>query len=128
MVLIHDLVEIYAGDTFLFDKNGRKTKTAREKRAAEKLFSKLPSDLEKEFLELFNEFESVKTKEARIAKSFDKLQPIMQGILAGGVLWKKYKITESLIYDHKHKYMLHNRTTLSIYQKLIQEARNKKFI
>ena len=128
MVLIHDLVEIYAGDTFLFDHQGRKTQKAREKRAAKKLFSKLPKDLKKEFTDLFNEFEAIKTTESKIAKSLDKLQPIMQGILAGGVLWKKYKITEGLIHNHKHKYMLHDPTILSIYQKLIQEAKVKKFI
>lgn len=128
MVLIHDLVKIYAGDTFLFDNHRRKTQKAREKRAAKKLFSKLPNDLEKEFTNLFDEFEAIKTKESKIAKSLDKIQPIMQGILAGGVLWKKYKITESLIRDHKHKYMLHDPTILSLYQKLIQEAKAGKFI
>lgn len=128
MVLIHDLVEIYAGDTFLFDKNGRKTKKAREKRAARKLFSKLPKDLKKEFTNLFDEFEAIKTKESKIAKSLDKIQPIMQGILAGGALWKKYKITDGLIHDHKYKNMLHDQTILRIYQKLIQEAKAKKFI
>lgn len=128
MVLMHDLVEIYAGDTFLFDHHGRKTQKAREKRAAKKLFFKLPNDLEKEFTDLFNEFELKKSKESKIAKSLDKLQPILQGILAGGTLWKKYKITENLVHDHKHKYMLHDPTILSIYQKLIQEAKAKKFI
>ncbi len=128
MILIHDLVEIYAGDTFLFDHRGRKTQKMREKRAAKKLFSKLPKDLEKEFVNLFNEFEANKTKESQIAKSLDKIQPIIQGVLGGGPPWKKYQITEELIHEYKHRYMLHSPLILRLYQKAVQEAKDKKFI
>lgn len=128
MILIHDLVEIYAGDTFLFDTEARKTKIAREKQAAKKLFSKLPDDIEKEFIKLFNEFNSTKTKEARIAKSLDKLQPIIQNILTNGTVWKKHKITENLIDDYKRNYMVHDPIILEVYSKLIREAKDKKFI
>lgn len=128
MILIHDLVEIYAGDTFLFDKKRRRTKVARERRAAKKLFSKLPKDLQKEFTDLFNEFESGKTTESKIAKSLDKLQPVLQNMLSDGILWQKYKITESLIHQYKRHYMVHDPTILLAYEKLVEEARKKKFI
>ena len=69
MALIHDLVEIYSGDTFAFDKKGRENKKQRESEASEKLFSQLPEDLKKEFSELFNEYEGCESKESKIVKS-----------------------------------------------------------
>lgn len=66
IALIHDLVEIYAGDTFAFDKEHKKTQKEREIKAAKKLFSQLPRDLKKEFWQLFNEYEKADSKEAKI--------------------------------------------------------------
>ena len=71
LALMHDLVEIYAGDTFAYDKQNQATKKERESKAAKKLFSQLPKDLNKEFMNLFSEYEEIKTKEAQIVKSFD---------------------------------------------------------
>src|SRR3989338_7739397 len=74
LALIHDLPEIYAGDTYAFDEEGKKTKAEREEKAARELFSKLPEDLCKEMHELFVEYENLKSPEARFVKAIDKIQ------------------------------------------------------
>ena len=128
LALIHDLVEIYAGDTFTFDKLNRKTKYERESAAAKKLFSELPTDLSKEFMELFEEYETLNTKEAKIIKSFDKIQPILQNLCSEGKSWKKHKIKYKNIEEVKHVYMVHNKLIFEIYRKLLNQAKRKKLI
>jgi len=126
--LIHDLVEIYAGDTFAFDKTNRKTKKERELAAAKKLFSQLPADLEEEFASLFEEYENNDSSEAKIVHSFDKIQPILQNISSDGWSWKKHKVTYEDLDSYKRKYMEHNAFLLKIYESILEEARNKKLI
>jgi putative hydrolase of HD superfamily len=128
LALMHDLVEIYAGDTFAYDKQNQATKKERESKAAKKLFSQLPKDLNKEFMNLFDEYEEIKTKEAKIVKSFDKIQPILQNLCSSGKSWQKHKITFSDIDQYKRKYVEHNDLTLEIYEKLLNDARDKKLI
>jgi len=128
LVLLHDLVEIYAGDTFFFDHKKRKTKKMREDRAAKKLFAQASPELKKEFTKLWREFETSKTKEARVAKSVDRLQPILQNILTGGYSWKKNHITEEFIHEYKRKYMEHDPFLKKFYNVLIDEARRTKIL
>lgn len=128
MALIHDLVEIYAGDTFAFDKDHQKSQKEREERAAEKLFKKIPKDLEKDFWQLFKEYENGITKEGQIARSFDKLQPILQNILSHGDAWKKHNVSYKDIDDYKRQFMNHDPIILEIYQKLLKEAKKKKLV
>ena len=128
LVLMHDLVEIYAGDTFIFDHVSRKTKKQREDTAARKLFGQLPSDLKQEFEALWREFEANKTKESKVARSMDRLQPILQNIVSGGYSWKKHKITEAEIHQYKLDHMLHDEQILKIYKKLIRGAKQAKLI
>lgn len=92
MCLVHDLVEIYAGDTFCYDKKAGEDKAEREQRAAEKLFSILPEKDGKEIYELWTEFEQQKTADAMFAASLDRLQPIINNILTDGHTWKKGKV------------------------------------
>lgn len=77
MLLIHDLVEIYAGDAFLYDEHARKLAKENEPIALEKLVSILPEDQAEEFITLWNEFEEGKTPEAQFATSLDALQPLL---------------------------------------------------
>ncbi|MBI4034191.1 MAG: HD domain-containing protein [Candidatus Brennerbacteria bacterium] len=128
LVLMHDLVEIYAGDTFFFDRVGHKSKNHREEKAAKKLFAKLPPDLKKEFEKLWREFEEGKTRESKIARSVDKLQPMLQNIISGGYSWEKHKITEADIHKYKLDYMVHDKAILKVYQKLIKSAKQLKLI
>jgi len=128
MVLIHDLVEIYAGDTFFFDEEQRKSKREREERAAKRLFNKLPKDLKGNFRQLFIEYESKETKESKIVSSFDKLQPMLQNIVSGGYSWKLNKLTSDDVDRRKKEHMLHSQITSDIYRKLLAEAQKKKLL
>lgn len=98
MVLIHDLIEIYAGDTFCYDKKANKDKFLREQEAAEKLFNILPSDQTQEFLNLWHEFEELKTPEARFASCLDRIQPLLLNYKSHGHVWKKLGVTSKNVF------------------------------
>ncbi len=89
MVLIHDLVEIYAGDTFAYDKEGIKTQKAREEAAADRLFPRLPEDLAEKFRGLWEEFEADETPEAHFAHTLDNFQPLMLQAATDGKAWQE---------------------------------------
>ncbi len=126
MALIHDLIEIYAGDTFLFDDKARETKVERELEAAKKLFALLPEDREKEFWKLFEEFEALETPEARIVKSFDHLQPLTHNLIHDGSTWKRHGLTSKMHDDKKRPYMTHNEEIMKIYEVLHKQALDRK--
>ena len=88
MVLIHDMVEIDAGDTYAYDKNGHTSKKEREAIAAERIFGLLPEDQKKELYALFEEFELGETAEARFARAMDNFQPLLLNHSNGGSDWK----------------------------------------
>jgi putative hydrolase of HD superfamily len=92
MLLIHDIVEIYAGDVHVYDIEGNKTKSEKERKAAEKIFSLLPPDQAEEYKNLWLEFDARKTAESKYANSIDRLQPIMLNCLTEGHTWKKFGI------------------------------------
>ncbi len=89
IAICHDLVEIYAGDTFAYDSEGHKDKEKREKESAEKLFSILPDDEGKEIKELWLEFENKETPESRFANVCDRFQPLVHNYLTNGHTWKE---------------------------------------
>lgn len=97
MALIHDLVEIYAGDTFCYDENAHIDKEAREQRAAEKLFNMLPADQTGEMWSLWREFEEAGTAEARFAVCLDRLQPLLLNYYTNGHTWKKPGVTSEKV-------------------------------
>lgn len=87
MLLIHDLVEIYAGDTYAYDEEGKKTQKRRELVAADRLFQMLPEDQGKTFREIWEEFEAENTPESRFARTMDNLQPMMLNAATDGKSW-----------------------------------------
>ena len=87
MLLIHDLVEIYAGDTYAYDEEGKKTQKSRELAAADRLFQMLPEDQEEKFREIWEEFEAENTPESRFARTMDNLQPMMLNAATDGKSW-----------------------------------------
>ena len=97
MVIIHDLVEIDAGDTFCYDKEGNLTKREREVKAADRIFNILPKDQAKIIYDLWNEFEEMKTIESRYAACLDRIQPILNNIATGGRAWKENNTTKSMV-------------------------------
>ncbi len=97
MLLLHDLVEIDAGDTFAYDTQGYLDKEERENAAARRLFGLLPDDQQGEWMELWREFEDGATYEARYAAALDRLQPVIHNHYTGGVSWLKNGIVKSQV-------------------------------
>jgi putative hydrolase of HD superfamily len=95
MVLIHDIVEIDAGDTYIYDVQGDKAE--RERRAAERIFGLLPPDQEQEFRTLWNEFESAATAEACFASALDRFIPQLHNFHTQGRSWKEHGITSERV-------------------------------
>ena len=93
MVLIHDIVEIDAGDTFAYDTQGYTDKAEREERAAARIFGLLPDAQRDELLTLWHEFEAVATPESRFANALDRLEPLLDNYVTGGGSWKKAGVT-----------------------------------
>lgn len=97
MVLMHDIVEIDAGDTYAYDSEGLKTQKEREEKAADRIFGILPDDQKKRFREIFEEFEAGETPEARFAHVLDNFQPMMLNDHTGGKAWREHGVNESQI-------------------------------
>lgn len=89
ILLVHDLVEIYAGDTFAYDEEGKKSQRERELAAADRLYSQLPSDLAARFRSLWDEFEAAQTPESRFAHTLDNFQPLMLQHASHGRAWRE---------------------------------------
>jgi putative hydrolase of HD superfamily len=97
MVLVHDLVEIDAGDTYCYDPVETQDQAEREKKAADRLFGLLPEDQTQELKGLWKEFEARQTAEARFAAALDRLQPILQNYQTEGAMWKKNGISRGQV-------------------------------
>ncbi|WP_373232190.1 HD family hydrolase [Cohnella sp.] len=97
MLLLHDLVEIDAGDTFAYDTQGYLDKEEREQAAANRLFGLLPEDQRGEWMKLWREFEDGETYEAQYAAALDRLQPVIHNYYTGGVSWKNNGIVRSQV-------------------------------
>jgi putative hydrolase of HD superfamily len=98
MLLLHDVVEIDAGDTFAYDESGHAEKADREKRAADRLFGLLPNDQEDELRSIWDEFEAGTSAEARLARALDRLQPILMNHRSGAMSsWAKHGISKDQV-------------------------------
>lgn len=103
MTLIHDIVEIDAGDTFAYDAENMKTQAEREKKAAERIFNILPSDQKDYLFSLWHEFEAKQTPEAKFAAAIDRVQPLLHNCLTEGRAWRAHGVTLSqVIARNKH--------------------------
>jgi len=103
LVLIHDLVEIDAGDTFCYDVEGNATKAAREQLAADRIFRLLPDDQAYELRALWDEFEAELTGEAKLAQALDRLQALLQNLNTGCMAWRKHGVTKAQVLDRNQK-------------------------
>ena len=97
MTTVHDLVEIYAGDTFAFDVEGNRDKADREERAANRLFSMLPQAQGEYFYMLWKEFDECITPEARFANACDRIQPFINNVETKGHTWRLGNVTRSQV-------------------------------
>lgn len=103
MCLIHDVVEIDAGDTYAYDAEGLKTQKAREDAAKERLYSMLPEDQKEALIAIFDEFEERKTPEARFARALDNLQPLLLNNSNDGGDWKNHEVTAKQVYGRQSR-------------------------
>ena len=103
MCLIHDIVEIDAGDTYAYDEEALKTQKEREDRAKERIFSLLPEDQKQELVSLFDEFETGETQESRFAHSMDNLQPLILNHSNGGSDWREHSVTVDKVLERQMK-------------------------
>lgn len=103
MCLIHDIVEIDAGDTYAYDEENRKTQKAREDAAKERIFSLLPEDQKQELIALFDEFEAFQTAEAKFARAMDNLQPLILNHSNGGGDWKEHGVSAQQVYGRQSR-------------------------
>ena len=99
MITVHDLVEIYAGDTFIFDEKGYEDKFERENNAAKKLYSLLPDDQAQEYYALWLEFEREETPDAIYACAIDKIMPVMLNTFNKGTSWREAGISANQVFD-----------------------------
>jgi len=99
MVLIHDIVEIDAGDIFLYDTTKNHSNTAEELIAAHRIFGILPEDMYQDFLAIWTEFEDGITNEAKFAKVVDRLEPVLQNISNQGGTWTEFEVSFERVYQ-----------------------------
>ncbi|MBQ7534830.1 MAG: HD domain-containing protein [Stomatobaculum sp.] len=121
MCLIHDIVEIDAGDTYAYDEEGLKTQKAREEAAKERIFSLLPEDQKAELTAIFDEFEEYQTAEAKFAHSLDNLQPLLLNNSNEGGDWKEHGVTAATIYTRHSKTRLGSEKLYEVTDRIIQE-------
>jgi len=99
MILVHDLVEIDAGDTYCYDVEGNKSKLEREKKAADRIFSLLPGDQAAELRSLWDEFEARQSVDAIFASSLDRFHPLLNNFRSGGIMWRRHGIKKGQVYE-----------------------------
>lgn len=128
MLLTHDLVEIYAGDTFCYDKVGNSDKKERELKAAEKIFGMLEEDKGKELRVLWDEFEEMKTPEALFAASMDRLQPMLNNYNNNGGTWRKFNVAKEDIYKRINPVKESSQELWNFVQYMIEDAAEKGMI
>jgi putative hydrolase of HD superfamily len=128
MLLLHDVVEIDAGDTFCYDQNGILDQTEREERAAQRVFGLLPADQAAECRALWEEFEEGSTAEARFAVALDRLQPLLSNIQTRGGSWAHYGITLEQV-ETRMAPVASGSTPLAAYvREVIDEAVRREYI
>ena len=121
MCLIHDLVEIDAGDTYAYDEEGKKTQKAREEAAEERLFSMLPEDQSRELKALFDEFEAWETPEAKFAHAMDNLQPLLLNHSNDGGDWRRHGVGRTKVWKRQSMSALGSEEIWSYTRELLEE-------
>ncbi|REA61974.1 phosphohydrolase [Dyadobacter luteus] len=122
MVLIHDIVEIDAGDTFIYDAIKNHTNTDEERLAAERIFGMLPRQQADELIAIWEEFEAGETNEAKFAKSMDRLEPLLQNTSNQGGTWKEFGVGYEKVYEKKKAIKNGSETIWAYAEKLIEDS------
>jgi putative hydrolase of HD superfamily len=128
MLLVHDLVEIDAGDTYCYDHQGRKDQAQREQEAAERIFKILPTDQSRFFRVLWDEFENRDTPESRYANALDRFQPFLQNYFTKGKIWRENNITRRQVMDRMQPIFDGAPLLWNLVELLIDDAVQKKYL
>lgn len=121
MCLIHDIVEIDAGDTYAYDAENLKTQKAREDAAKDRIFSLLPKEQKEELIQLFDEFEAFQTPESKFAHAMDNLQPLMLNNSNGGSDWKEHSVSAAQVYGRQEKTRLGSEKLFEVIDQVLQD-------
>ncbi|QNU65414.1 HD domain-containing protein [Ruminiclostridium herbifermentans] len=125
LVIVHDLVEIDAGDTFCYDEKAQEDKAEREQKAADRIFNILPDDQAEEIFTLWREFEERKTPEAKFASCLDRLQPLLLNYHTEGYTWQNTDVTSEKVLN-RNRFLEENTPELWEYAKEIIEDSVKR--
>lgn len=120
MCLIHDIVEIDAGDTYAYDKESKKTQKERENKAKQRIFAILPEEQQKELTAIFDEFEENQTAEAKFVHAIDNIQPIMLNNSNNGSDWKEHNVAAEQVYERNQKTMKGSERLFSLVDKILK--------
>lgn len=121
MCLIHDIVEIDAGDTYAYDEEALKTQKAREDAAKARIFSILPEEQKEELMALFDEFEEFATPESKFAHAMDNLQPLMLNNSNDGGDWRRHEVCAEQVYGRQNKTRLGSEKLYEITKQIIED-------
>lgn len=125
MLLVHDIIEIDAGDVFAYDEDEEREE--REKKAGRRIFGLLPQDQAEELYQLWREFEERQTPEAHYAASLDRLLPLVQNYFTGGYTWVKYHIPEEKVRKRNQVIIESSRNLWEYAQTIIDQAKEKGY-
>ena len=125
MAIIHDIVEIDAGDTYAYDTKGLATQKERESKAADRIFGLLPNDQKEHLIALFEEFEEGETPEARFAKTMDNLQPILLNDYNNGKDWRLHEVNKTQVLNRQKSSQLGSEEIWTFTQELIEKNVDK---
>lgn len=120
MCLIHDIVEIDAGDTYAYDQESKKTQKERENKAKQRIFSILPEEQQKELTAIFDEFEENQTAEAKFVHAIDNIQPIMLNNSNNGSDWKEHNVAAEQVYERNQKTMKGSEKLFALVDKILK--------
>ena len=125
MVLIHDIVEIDAGDTFIYDTQKSHSNTENELIAAKRIFGLLPDEQAEELIAIWQEFEAGETPEARFAKAMDRIEPLLQNTSNNGGTWREFDVDYSKVFEKKKVIAQGSATLWKFAENLLNESVEK---
>ncbi len=128
LLLVHDIVEIDAGDTYCYDDEAAADKAEREQAAADRLFGMLPADQVGELRRLWDEFEAGATREARFARALDRLMPLLHNYHTQGRSWKEHGITSAQVLEHNAEVSAGSEDLWRFVQELVEDAVAKGYL
>ena len=128
MLLVHDIVEIDAGDTYCYDDDAAADKAERERAAADRLFGLLPADQVGELRRLWDEFEEGASREAKFARALDRLMPLLHNYHTQGRSWKEHAITAGQVLEHNAEVSGGSEVLWQFVQELVADAVEKGYL